>query len=43
VPDAAVFDGDQMTVIEIGGQYSSERLTEFVTAMNRFRLAFEVW
>jgi len=43
VPDAAVNDCDRMTVIEIGGQYSSERLKEFVTAMNRFRLAFEVW
>lgn len=43
VPDAAVSTGLGWTVIELGGQYSCERLSEFVTAMTRMGLAFEVW
>jgi hypothetical protein len=43
VPDAMVSNGLDWTVVEIGGRYSPERLTEFVTAMNRKNLAFEVW
>ena len=43
VPDAAVSCGLGWTVIEIGGQYSCDRLKEFVTAMTLMGLAFEVW
>ena len=43
VPDAAVSTGLGWTVIEIGGQYSCDRLNEFVTAMTLMGLAFEVW
>jgi hypothetical protein len=43
LPDAAVCHGLGWTIVEIGGQYGSKRLMEFVTAMNQMQLAFEVW
>jgi len=43
VPDAVVEKAGVRTVVEVGGQYSAERLEAFVAAMTRSRSAFEVW
>ena len=44
IPDAVVADElGQITVIEIGGQYSAVRLEAFHVAMERLNLPYELW
>jgi hypothetical protein len=44
IPDAVVTDKlGQITVIEIGGQYSAARLEAFHFAMDRLNLPYELW